>query len=58
MESNWNYCTSVCPETTREKLESQRVYLALLTVDLYVMFRVKICVCVASSISQFLGKLC
>ncbi len=28
--------TSICPETTQEKLESQRVYLTLLTIDLYV----------------------
>ncbi len=27
--------TSICPETTHQKLESQRVYLTLLTMDLY-----------------------
>ncbi len=29
-------CTSICPETTHQKLESQRVYLTLLTMDLFV----------------------
>ena len=60
MESNrfMLECTSICPETTHQKLESQRVYLTLLTVDLYVIFRVKICVGVASTILQFSGKLC
>ncbi len=29
-------CASICPETTYQKLESQRVYLTLLTMDLYV----------------------
>ena len=28
-------CTSICPETTHQKLESQRVYLTLLIMDLY-----------------------
>ncbi len=28
--------TSICPETTHQKLESQLVYLTLLTMDLYV----------------------
>ena len=27
---------SICPETTYQKLESQRVHLTLLTMDLYV----------------------
>ncbi len=62
MESNrfMLECTSICPETTHQKLESQRVYLTLLTVDLYVIFRVKICihVGVASTKLQFSGKLC
>ncbi len=31
-------CTSICPETTHQKLESQRVYLTLLTMDLYAIF--------------------
>ena len=35
-------CTSICPETTHQKLESQRVYFTLLTMDLYVKIRVKI----------------
>ncbi len=43
-------CTSICPETTHQKLESQRPYLTLLTMDLYVIIRVKICVGVASII--------
>ncbi len=30
-------CTSICPETIHQKLESQRVYLTLLTMDLYVI---------------------
>ena len=29
-------CASICPETTHQKLESKRVYLTLLTMDLYV----------------------
>ena len=37
------------PECTQKKLESQHVYLTLLTRDLYVIFRVKICVGVAST---------
>ena len=36
----------VCPETTHQKLESKRVYLTLLTMNLYV----KICVGMASTI--------
>ena len=28
-------CTSICPETTHQKLESQRVYLSLFTMELY-----------------------
>ena len=43
-------CTSICLETTHQKLESQRAYLTLLTMDLYVIFPVKICVGVASTI--------
>ncbi len=31
-------CTSICPESTWQILESQRVYLYLITVDLYVQF--------------------
>ena len=50
-------CMSICPETAHQKLESQRIYLTLLTMDLYVMFLVKICVGVASTILQFSGKL-
>ncbi len=30
-------CPSICPETTCQKLESQRVYLSIKTMDLYVM---------------------
>ena len=47
-------CASICPETTHQKLESKRVYLTLLTMNLYV----KICVCVASTILHFSRKLC
>ncbi len=38
MESNLFMleCTSLCPETRHQKFESQRVYLTLLTMDLYV----------------------
>ena len=46
-------CASICPETTHQKLESWRVYLTLLTMNLYV----KICVCVASTILNFSRKL-
>ena len=46
-------CTSISPESTQKKLESLRVYLTLLTMDLCV----KICVGVASTILQFSGKL-
>ena len=28
-------CASICTETTHQKLESQHVYLALLTMNLY-----------------------
>ena len=35
-------CASICPETTHQKLESQRVYFTLLTMNLYVKIRVKI----------------
>ena len=35
-------CMSICPETTHQKLMSQRVYLTLLTMDLYVKIQVKI----------------
>ncbi len=31
-------CTSICPETTQQKLESQRVYLSRKTMNLYVTF--------------------
>ena len=46
MESNrfMLECTSICPEPTHQKLESQRVYLTILTTDLYVIFRVNICI--------------
>ena len=47
-------CASICPETTHQKLESQRVFLTFLTMNLYV----KNCVGVASTIPQFSGKLC
>ncbi len=30
-------CTSICPETTWQKLESKRVYLSIKTMGLYVM---------------------
>ncbi len=40
--------TSICPETIHQKLESQRVYLTLLTMDLYV----NICVGVVASTIQ------
>ncbi len=30
-------CTSICSETAHQKLESQRPYLTLLTMDLYVI---------------------
>ena len=36
-------CASICPETTHQKLESQHVYLILLSMNLYVKIRVKIC---------------
>ncbi len=38
MESNrfMLECTSICHETTHQKLESQRVYLTLLIMNLYV----------------------
>ena len=49
--------TSICPETTRQILESQRVYLFLKTMDLYVMFSVIIHVGVASARLLFSGKL-
>ena len=43
MESNrfMSESTSICPETTHQKLESQRLYLTLLTMNLYVMFPMK-----------------
>ncbi len=46
MESNrfMLKCTSICLETTHQKLESQRVYLTLLIMNLHVIFRVNICV--------------
>ena len=50
-------CTSIRPETTHQKLESQRFYLTLLTMDLYVNIWVKICVGVASTNPQFSRKL-
>ena len=30
-------CMSICPETSCQKIESQRVYLSIKTMDLYVM---------------------
>ena len=41
----------------KEKLESQHVYLTLLTMNLNVIFGVKICVGVVSTILQISGKL-
>ena len=40
--------TSICPETTCQILESQRVYLSLLTMDLHLQFSVNFDVGVAS----------
>ena len=31
-------CASICPETIHQKLESQRLYLTLLTMNLFVIF--------------------
>ena len=43
-------CASICPETTHQKLESQRLYLTLFTMNLFVIFQWKNCVGVASTI--------
>ena len=60
MESNrfMLECASICPETSHTKLESQRLYLTLFTMNLYVIFQWKNCVGVASTILQLSGKLC
>ncbi len=61
MESNrfMLKCTSICPETTHQKLESQRVYLTLLIMNLYVIFRVNNCIHVCSRCGfNNTGKLC
>ena len=50
MESNrfMLECASICPETTHQKLESQCLYLTLLTVNLYVTLFID-CGCLSSN---------